>query len=83
MRSSLSSPVEPVESLAARPVSYIVTIRNIEIPKLFFSTIPGCTYDISNKHRLGYSEVQLVQVMIDGVNTLWKEDVELQKKHGI
>merc|ERR1719315_834510 len=43
----------------------------------------GCTYDISNKHRLGYSEVQLVQVMIDGVNTLWKEDVELQKKHGL
>merc|ERR1712079_649389 len=34
----------------------------------------GCTYDISNKHRLGYSEVQLVQKMIDGVNTLWKED---------
>merc|ERR1711992_346253 len=29
----------------------------------------GITYDISNKHRLGYSEVQLVQTMIDGVNT--------------
>merc|ERR1712130_53932 len=43
----------------------------------------GHTYDISNKHRLGYSEVQLVQVMIDGVNTLWKEDKELQKKHGM
>merc|ERR1712055_653244 len=43
----------------------------------------GCTYDISNKHRLGYSEVQLVQVMIDGVNTLWKEDLEWQKKHGM
>ncbi|CAB4063970.1 E2.7.3.2 [Lepeophtheirus salmonis] len=27
----------------------------------------GVTYDISNKHRLGYSEVQLVQTMIDGV----------------
>merc|ERR1712226_759574 len=27
----------------------------------------GHTYDISNKHRLGYSEVQLVQTMIDGV----------------
>merc|ERR1712086_85218 len=40
----------------------------------------GHTYDISNKHRLGYSEVQLVQTMIDGVNTLWKEDLELQKK---
>merc|ERR1711872_156325 len=43
----------------------------------------GHTYDISNKHRLGYSEVQLVQVMIDAVNTLWKEDLELQKKHGM
>jgi len=43
----------------------------------------GITYDISNKHRLGYSEVQLVQKMIDGVNTLVKEDRELQKKHGI
>merc|ERR1711962_1930737 len=43
----------------------------------------GITYDISNKHRLGYSEVQLVQVMIDGVNTLYKEDLEFQKKHGM
>merc|ERR1711909_162583 len=33
----------------------------------------GVTYDISNKHRLGYSEVQLVQKMIDGVNTLVAE----------
>merc|ERR1712037_85662 len=40
----------------------------------------GCTYAISNKHRLGYSEVQLVQTMIDGVNTLYAEDVALQKK---
>jgi len=43
----------------------------------------GITYDISNKHRLGYSEVQLVQCMIDGVNTLVKEDRELAKKHGL
>jgi len=43
----------------------------------------GVTYDISNKHRLGYSEVQLVQKMIDGVNTLVKEDRELQAKHGM
>merc|ERR1712079_847670 len=35
----------------------------------------GITYDISNKHRLGYSEVELVQCMIDGVNTLYKEDL--------
>jgi len=43
----------------------------------------GCTYDISNKHRLGYSEVELVQKMINAVNTLWKEDLEWQKKHGM
>merc|ERR1719489_377678 len=43
----------------------------------------GCTYDISNKHRLGYSEVELVQCMIDGVNTLYQEDIALQQKHGI
>ena len=41
------------------------------------------TYDISNKHRLGYSEVELVQCMIDGVNTLVEEDIKLQKKYGI
>merc|ERR1712012_1294078 len=38
----------------------------------------GHTYDISNKHRLGYSEVELVQKMIDGVNKLWEEDKKLQ-----
>jgi len=43
----------------------------------------GHTFDISNKHRLGYTEVQLVQTMIDGVNKLYEEDLELQKKHGI
>merc|ERR1712071_574690 len=45
--------------------------------------LTGITYDISNKHRLGYSEVELVQKMIDGVNTLVAEDLDLQKKHGI
>merc|ERR1712045_306771 len=39
----------------------------------------GHTYDISNKHRLGYSEVELVQKMIDGVNKLWEEDKKLQR----
>ena len=41
------------------------------------------TYDISNKHRLGYSEVELVQKMIDGVNTLYLEDEAFKKAHGI
>merc|ERR1712183_485434 len=43
----------------------------------------GVTHDISNKHRLGYSEVELVQKMIDGVNTLYMEDEALRKAHGI
>jgi creatine kinase len=43
----------------------------------------GCTYDISNKHRLGYTEVQLVQTMIDSVNKLYAEDLEFQKKHNV
>ena len=30
----------------------------------------GAIYDVSNKYRLGYSEVQLVQFVIDGVNKL-------------
>merc|ERR1712042_298342 len=33
------------------------------------------TYDISNKHRLGYTEVELVQNMINAVDTLLKEDI--------
>merc|ERR1711872_1066553 len=41
----------------------------------------GCTYDISNKHRLGYTEVELVQCMIDSVNKLYEEDLKLQEKH--
>merc|ERR1719204_2579694 len=45
--------------------------------------LDGCTYDVSNKHRLGHSEVELIQTMIDGVNTLWEEDKALQKKHGL
>ena len=59
----------------------ILQLGNFESFK--FGICLGHTYDISNKHRLGYSEVQLVQTMIDGVNTLWKEDLELQKKHGM
>ena len=38
------------------------------------------TYDISNKHQLGYTEVHLVQTTIDGVNKIYEEDLELQKK---
>jgi len=32
------------------------------------------TYDISNKHRLGYSEVELINQLINSVNQLVKED---------
>merc|ERR1712051_263124 len=71
---------EGVEKLQARCEELCVQPRGTRGESGGFA---GCTYDISNKHRLGYSEVQLVQVMIDAVITLWKEDVELQKKHGL
>ena len=48
-----------------------------------FDTHEGFTYEISNKHCFGSSEVELVQNMIDGVNTLFKEDLVLQKKHSL
>ena len=38
-------------------------------------------YDITNKNRLGYSEIEIIQCVIDGINTLYKEDLELQAKH--
>ena len=37
-------------------------------------------YDISNKERLGKTEVQLVQTMIDGVRTLIEKEQELEAK---
>jgi len=33
-------------------------------------------FDLSNKYRLGYSEVQLVQFMVDGVNAVTKLEKE-------
>ncbi len=41
------------------------------------------TFDISNVHRLGRSEVWLVQNLIDGINVLFREDLALQRKHGV
>ena len=35
-------------------------------------------YDISYNNKLGYSEVELLRKLIDGVNTLWKEDQAFQ-----
>ena len=35
------------------------------------------TYDISNKHRLGYTEVELILTLVNGINTLAKEDKQI------
>jgi len=43
----------------------------------------GTRYDLSNKVTLGYTEVELVQIVIDGVNQLYREDIELRKKFRI
>ena len=88
------NPVEPVVNLVDKLVSNLILI-NVKCAILFVFGILNCknkfisfsilghTYDISNKHRLGHSEVSLVQTMIDGVNTLWQEDLVFQKKHGM
>lgn len=39
----------------------------------------GGTFDISNLDRLGQSEVQLVQKVIDGVNKLIEVEKRLEK----
>ena len=38
-------------------------------------------YDISNKNRLGFSEVEIIQGVIDGINALYEEDLGFQTKH--
>jgi creatine kinase len=36
-------------------------------------------FDISNRHRLGYSEVELIQLVMDGVRTLIELEQKLEK----
>ena len=43
----------------------------------------GGTFDISNSDRLGFSEVQLVQSVIDGVNRLINIEKRLEKNKAI
>ena len=81
MRSFTFSPGEPGESLVVKQVTMVeLGVFYIYVAILLYL---GVTYDISNKHRLGYSEVELVQKMIDGVNTLVQEDRDLAKKHSL
>jgi len=40
-------------------------------------------FDISNKHCMGETEVELAQRVLDGINILYEEDIALQKKHGM
>jgi len=43
----------------------------------------GATFDIFNKYTMGKTEVELVQHVLDGINFIYAEDVELQRKHGL
>merc|ERR1712123_302027 len=45
-----------------------------------YGYIHSCPTNLGTGMR---ASVQVVQVMIDGVNTLYKEDLEWQKKHGM
>ena len=41
------------------------------------------TFDISNADRLGYSEVELVQFVIEGVNSLIEMEKKLENEESI
>ena len=41
------------------------------------------TFDISNADRIGFSEVELVQMVIDGVEFLIECEKKLEKKQSI
>merc|ERR1719171_589329 len=43
----------------------------------------GGTFDISNSDRLGFSEVEMVQQVIDGVDNMIKMEKALEKKQNI
>ena len=43
----------------------------------------GGTFDISNSDRLGFSEVELVQKVIDGVNLLIDMEKRLERNKSI
>lgn len=43
----------------------------------------GGVYDISNADRLGYSEVELVQYVVDGVKLLIQMEKKLEKGESI
>ena len=43
----------------------------------------GGTFDISNSDRLGFSEVQLVQQVIDGINNMIEMEKALEKRKNI
>jgi len=44
---------------------------------------PGGKWDISNKQRIGFTEVELVQKMIDGVEALIAVEQKLENKEDI
>ncbi|RLN87998.1 hypothetical protein BBJ28_00017207 [Nothophytophthora sp. Chile5] len=44
---------------------------------------PGGVYDVSNKARIGYSEVELVQTMIDGIWKLIELEEDVKKGRSI
>merc|ERR1712008_535390 len=47
------------------------------------SAATGGTFDISNSDRLGKSEVQLVQQLIDGINLIIEMEKRLESRRSI
>jgi len=75
-----------LENLSKHP-SFDSTLKTLRLQKRGTGGVDtaaeGGTFDISNADRLGFSEVQLVQGVVDGVNLLVEMEKRLEKGESI
>ena len=66
---------------------YFQILKNLRLQKRGTGGVDtaavGGTFDISNADRLGFSEVELVQFVVDGVNLLVAMEKQLEKGESI
>ncbi|KAG7232956.1 hypothetical protein INR49_005808 [Caranx melampygus] len=76
---TISERIFPVGSTDLRPVFNLCSVLN----RRRGNAVVGGVCDISNANRLGFSEVELVQMVVDGTKLLIKMERELEKGQSI
>lgn len=75
--------------MVAKPISYILAdiLKALRLQKRGAGGVDvapeGGLFDISNLDRLGFSEVELVQMVVDGVKLLIEMEKKLEKNESI